>query len=211
MSFANVERAKSVIDSYLEKTGDKTTVMPESMVEAIQGKHLRFEANEAAFLPNMLHLAMTLSNMLGHLDMEILVVPEGTGFIICDAPFTLVPAKNNQQVAFLVRGNVKYLPISRKMCLRAGERGELRSYRNVDKEIVRIVNHNIAANSERFIMGPERTQLEAVVKRSGSEDADDIPRFVLETVQSDEDGSPQKISSRARRYFYPKNNSNIAP
>ena len=40
VAFANVERAKSVMNSYLEKTGEKTTVTPESMVEAIQGKHL---------------------------------------------------------------------------------------------------------------------------------------------------------------------------
>ena len=60
-------------------------------------------------------------------------------------------------------------------------------------------------------MGPARAQLETVVKRSGSEDADNTPRFVLETIQSDEDGSLQKVSSRPRRYFYPKNGSNIAP
>src|SRR2546426_8401208 len=39
-------------------------------------------------------------------------------------------------------------------CLRLGEPGTSRKHRKIDKEAVRIVNQNIAANSERFIMGP---------------------------------------------------------
>jgi Protein of unknown function (DUF4238) len=211
ISFSNVKRAKALMDAYAEETGTVSTVTPESMVEAVQGKRFTYEANEKPFLSNMLHIALTLSKVLGGLDMEILQSPSDSGFIICDSPFTLVPAKNNQQVGFLVPGNVKYFPISRKMCFRGGDRGKLRAYTQIDKETVRIINHNIAANSERFVMGPDRTQLEAVVKRSASEDMDNIPRFILETVESDADGSLQKISSQPRRYFYPKDGSNIAP
>jgi hypothetical protein len=143
--------------------------------------------------------------------MEILVSPDDSGFIICDAPVTLVPPKDNQQVGFVIPGVVKYFPISRSMCFRAGDRGTVRRYRDVGRETVRIINHNIAANSERFIMGPHKKQLEAVVTRSASEDAENIPRFVVEALRSDGDGSLLKISSRPRRYFYPKNGSNTAP
>ncbi len=62
----------------------------------------------------------------------------------------------------------------------------------------------IAANSERFIMGPSRPQLETIVSRSGSSNMGSTPRFIIETVESDEDGALQKISSQPRRYLLPK-------
>ena len=83
--------------------------------------------------------------------------------------------------------------------------------RGLDKESVRIVNLNIAANSERFIMGPSRTQLEYVVSRSASEGMDPTPRLTVETLDPDENGSLQKLSSQPRRYFYPKNGAAEAP
>jgi hypothetical protein len=39
ISFANVERAKAVLENYARDTGEAVTVTPESMVEAVQGKH----------------------------------------------------------------------------------------------------------------------------------------------------------------------------
>jgi hypothetical protein len=70
---------------------------------------------------------------------------------------------------------------------------------------------NIAANSERFIMGPSKVQLENLVSRSGSSRMESTPRFILETVESDDDGALQKLSAQARRYFYPKNGDPCAP
>jgi hypothetical protein len=209
--FANVERAKSAIDSYLKDGGKETTVTPESMVKAVQNKEFEIVATETAFLSTMLDMSEKLGKLLQQMESEILVAPSGTGFVICDAPFTLVPARGGHHIGFAVPGVVKYLPISRAMCFRAADVGRPMGYRNVDKETVRIINHNIAAHSERFIMGPDKKQIEAVVTRSASENAENIPRFVVETVQSDGDSSLQKMSSRPRRYFYPKNGSNLAP
>jgi hypothetical protein len=211
IAFINPERAKQMMDTYLEDADRDPTVTPEVMVEAVQGKRIRAHATETAFLTAMLENAYMIGNLLGHLNLEVLVSPDGSGFIICDAPFTLVPSKILQQVGFLIPGNVKYLPINRKMCFRAGEPGTLRQYRKVDRETVRIINHNIAANSERFIMGPEKRQLEAVVERSSSQNAEMTPRFVTETINSNADESLIKTSARPRRYFYPKSGSNLAP
>jgi len=36
---------------------------------------------------------------------------------------------------------------------------------------------------------------------------ENTPRFMVETVEADDDGALQKISARPRRYFYPKNGS----
>jgi len=211
ITFANVERAKAVMEKYARDTGASVDVTPESMVEAVQGKHLKFVATEVAFLTNMMEQASSLSKLLTRLDWEVLAASEETGFIICDCPVVVVPPKGTKDVGFLVPGSAKYMPISRHLCLRLGEPGRSRSHRRIDKEAVRIVNLNIAANSERFIMGPSRVQMENIVSRSGSSRMESTPRFTLETVESDDDGALQKLSAQPRRYFYPKNGAPHAP
>ncbi len=63
-------------------------------------------------------------------------------------------------------------------------------------------------------MGPSPDQLEHVVVRSESVAMESTPRFIIETVQADDDGDDgtlQKISTQPRRYFYPKDGSQFAP
>jgi hypothetical protein len=211
VAFANVERAKAIMEKYARDTGEPLSVTPESMVESVQGKQFEIVATETAFLTTMMEQAMSLTKVLLQLDWEVLVASEETGFIICDCPVVVVPPRGSGQVGFLVPGSAKYFPLSRHLCLRLGEPGKSRKYRKIDKGAVRIVNQNIAANSERFIMAPSREQLETIVLRSESAKIESTPRFIIETVESDEDGALQKISSQPRRYFYPKNGATFAP
>lgn len=211
ISFANVERAKMVLDKYSRDTGEPVTVTPESMVEAVQGKHIEIVATEVTFLRNMMEQSVSLSRLLGKLNWEVLVASGDTGFLLCDCPVVIVPPKGSNEVGFIVPGSVKYFPLTRGLCLRLGEPGGSRKFRKIDKEAVRLVNQNIAANSERFIMGPSRVQLENVVSRSGSAAMESTPRFIVETVQSDDDGALQKLSAQPRRYFYQKDGSLFAP
>ncbi len=158
ITFANVERAKAVMEKYARDTGESIKVTPESMVEAVQGKHIEITATEIPFLTNMMEQAVSLAKLLMGLNWEVLVAVEETGFIICDCPVVVVPPKGSRQVGFLVPGSAKYFPLSRHLCLRFGDPGNSRRLRKIDKESVRIVNQNIAANSERFIMCPSRIQ-----------------------------------------------------
>ena len=105
----------------------------------------------------------------------------------------------------------KYFPLSRNLCLRLGDPGKRRRLRRLDKESVRTVNLNIAANSERFIMGHSRVQLENIVVRSACQNIELVPRFTVEAAESDDNGSLQKLSSHPRRYFYSKNGDPNAP
>ena len=91
------------------------------------------------------------------------------------------------------------------------ERNRKRIEERIGTEDVRIVNQNLAANSERFIMGASRVQLENIVLRSGCTGMETIPRVTLETTQSDENGSIQMLSTQPRRYFYSKNGARRAP
>jgi len=211
IAFANVERAKALMERYARDEGEELNVTPESMVEFVRNKQFDVIATETAFLTQMMEQAASLTNVLLRLDWEVLVSAEDTGFIICDCPVVVVPPKGSGQVGFLIPGSAKYFPLSRHLCLRLGEPGTKRSYRGLGKEDVRVVNQNIAANSERFIMGPSRVQLENIVSRSGCTKAETTPRFIVETVESDEHRALQKLSAQPRRYFYPKNSVHSAP
>ena len=211
VAFANVERARSLMDQFAEETGKVLDVTPESMVDDVREKKFEIVATEAVFLGNMLEQATKLAPVLLRLDWEVLVASSETGFITCDCPVVVVPPKGSDQVGFVVPGSAKYFPLSRALCLRFGEPGRRRRVRKLDRESVRLVNLNIGANSERFIMGPSRAQLENIVSRSATERMEAIPRFIVETVESDDSGSLQKLSSQPRRYFYPKNGLTESP
>lgn len=211
VAFANVERAQSILEQVERETGKVINLTPESMVESIREKHFEIVATETTFLTTMTDQAMRLSKILQHLDWEMLIASDETGFIVCDCPVVVVPPKGSRDVGFMVPGSAKYFPLSRQLCLRLGEPGKRRWLRKLDKDGVRTVNLNIAANSERFIMGPSRIQLENVVNRSGSQQIESTPRMIIETVESDDDGSLQKLVSQPRRYFYPKDGALQAP
>ncbi len=201
---ADVGRMQSILDDYTRKTGESVNVSAESMVEAVKGDHVEVAATEVPFLQNIFSQAQSLSKVIERLDWQILVAPSETGFIICDSPVVVVPPRGIRAVGFLVPGAVKYFPLTYRHCLRLGDVGCSFGYRKVSKETVQVINHNIAANSERFIMGPEMPQLVSIVLRSGSVEEDSTPRFTVEAVEQDDDGSLQKITFQPRRYFYAK-------
>src|SRR5215467_496768 len=123
ITFANVERAKSVMERYAGKTGEPLKVTPESMVEAVQGKHLTIEATEIMFLTTMMDQSLSLARDLTRLKWQVLMASGDTGFIICDCPVVVVPPKGSKQCGFLVPGSAKYMPLSRGLCLRLRDLG----------------------------------------------------------------------------------------
>ena len=211
VAFSSVERAKSILEQVESETGRTVGLTPESMVEDVKERRFEIEATETAFLGTMISQAARLTRVLLQLDWEVLIASPETGFIISDCPVVVVPPRGGEQVGFVVPGSAKYFPLSRGLCLRLGEPGKRRRRRRLDKESVRMVNLNIAANSERFIMGRSRVQLENIVARSACQSIELVPRFTVEAVESDDNGSLQKLSSHPRRYFYPKNGDSCAP
>jgi len=202
MMAANVARMKSVLDKYSRETGEELNVSPESMVEAVREKKIEVVVSEVPFIKLLFRQAESLSELIVRLSWRILVASPESGFILCDNPVVIVPPRGVVDAGFVVPGSVKYFPLSRKLCLRLEDFGNSFAYRNVDRQTVRVINQNIAAHSERFIMGPVRAQLENVVMRSGSTEPELTPRFTLETVEESDSDSLQKITQKTRRYFY---------
>ncbi len=201
--FGNIERAKASIQNYVRETGDQIDVSAESMVKAVQGGHLRARATEAPFLHSVLDGTRYLGEeVFPKLDWHVLISPPEAGFILSDSPMTTLPPVGGQQIGFLIPGSSTYLPLTRRLCLRLGFTGKRFDMRNIDRKTVRCINQNTAANSERFILGPDRPQLESIVKRTPALNSIPTPRFVLEKEYK-KDGILRTLTRLPRHACYP--------
>jgi hypothetical protein len=210
IAFATQERAARVLGQLEKAIGEPSGVTPESMVEAVQGRRLTLKATERPFLQNMIQQSESIAKVIESLDWQVLIAPGSSGFITSDNPLVLVAPKEfdserfGDGIGFGIPGAIKYFPLTRRLCLRLGDLDSGFVYTNVDSEMVRVVNHNVAAHSDRFIIGPDRNQLESVIIRSHSTDLEPGDRFTVETVRQDQDRALQKFTIRRRRDFYPK-------
>lgn len=205
------ERMQLVMEKYAKETGKALNVTAEAMFEAVRDGGIRVEATEVPFLKSMFKHAQSVAEVITQLGWQVLSAPDSTGFIICDHPVVVVPPRGGTDVGFWVPGTVSYFPLNRKTCLRLAGASDPIILRDVGRDAVRTINLNIAASSERFIMGPNETQLEGIVKRSGSVGRDAEPRAAIETVERDDDSSTQMSRVRPRRYFYGSDGAKQAP
>ena len=207
LGFTDVERARQMMERYGDGAGaNSEDVTPEGLVEAVTGGHIQVQATERPFLTMMIRQVEFLARLIGSFGWRIVKAPAGTGFILSDYPFVVVPpATNPNSIGLGIPGTVKYFPLTKGLCLRMGDPDCEFSYANGTKEYVRLINQNIAVNSERFIMGPSRTQLEHIIARSNTVEPAPSPRVVVEAVRTDQSGALYRLSfwPTGRTFFYP--------
>jgi hypothetical protein len=206
VGFTDVDRARELMTTYGQTPGDgpEGTVTPEDLVKAVVSGHVRPNVDEVPSLTHMVTQIEFLSKWLFILNWEIVSTPGATtGYVICDYPFVLVPPRDNRNATGLgFPGTVMYFPLTRALCMRIGERGYALSYRKAGKEEVRIINQNIAVNSERFVMGPSREQLDYVIGRSNTLKANLAHRTDVDVVARDGDSSIIRFTFWPRRDFF---------
>jgi hypothetical protein len=202
LNSVNEGRMQSVINKYERDTGDKLDVSAKTMVETIRRGGIKLVITETPFLRYVFDTAKMIADSIISASWEILRAPVETGFILCDAPVTVVPPRGVDQVGFHVPGTVTYVPLARGHCLRLTRPYRRLRYRNVDRETVELINQNIAANSDRFVMSPVREELEAVIELSGCKTPNKIPRASFWELEKDDNGSFQGFKMNPRSYFY---------
>ncbi|MFZ3214552.1 MAG: DUF4238 domain-containing protein [Candidatus Acidiferrales bacterium] len=203
LTAVNEGRMQSVMDRYERETGDKVAASARTMVEVIQRDGLKIVVNELPFLRYVFRAAKIVADTVIRSSWQVLRAPGGAGFVLCDAPVVVVPPRGVRQVGFYVPGTVTYVPLSRETCLRLSnpKRGRLQ-YREVDSRTVRIINQDIAANSDRFIMGPVKQEVETIVALSGCEAPNATPRAAFRRRAENDDGSFDEAVMNPRNYFY---------
>ena len=199
----NEDRMQSAISQYESDTGDKIAVSAQTMVEAIQRDGVAIVVNEVPFLRSIFDTAKIVAETVVQASWQVIRAPAETGFVLCDAPVTVVPPWGVRQIGFHVPGVVTYVPLSRAACLRlSGPRRHSLRYREADSNTVDLINQNIAANSDRFIMGPEKQELETVVARSHCAASCGTPRATFRRHAQNDDGSYEIVTMNPRDYFY---------
>jgi hypothetical protein len=200
--FSSIERAQASLRRYEEKTGKKLNVSAESMVQTVKSGGVDAVANEIPFLRSIGAHSGFMAQTLAELPLQVLISPPAVGFILTDNPFTIVPAQGDDRVGIVNFGTFTHIPVTRSLCLRYGITGR-NEFREIEREDVRLINQNLAINSQRFIMGPNQVQLESVVRRSESTTLDPSPRFALDKFLDKDGGITRKLTQLPRRrYFY---------
>ncbi|HLK20916.1 MAG TPA: DUF4238 domain-containing protein [Bryobacteraceae bacterium] len=206
IQFANVDRATTALNELAAWTSEKVDIEPESMVKAVLNDEIKITATERPFLEAMFEQAKTLTKWMGRAHWSFLVAPASHPFILCDHPFTIVPPEGVRLdgVGPGLPGVVNYFPINRRLCLKLRHGVFAMRFWDIDSLYVHLVNRNVAANSERFIMCANKQLLEDIVASSGCSEFTALERFSVDVLKSDENESFVKFSFRPGRYFYNK-------
>jgi hypothetical protein len=202
VSAATEERMQASIDNYVRDTGKTINVSASSLREAVQGNQLQVTANKSVSLNSMVEQAKFVADFLETLPWQIVEAPVDSGFIICDSPVTVVPPRGVDHIGFGIPGAVTYFPLTRRLCLRVGGDGAKLESRQVDRNIVRVINRNVAANSERFVMGPLKPQLETIIAETNTADRPTKPRASIEVDGTPLHGGTIQLKVHPRDHFY---------
>jgi len=202
MTAATEERMQATIDNYVRQTGKSIDVSAGSLVEAVQGNQLELTATKRVSLESMVEQAKFVSDFLETRPWQILESGADSGFLICDNPVTVVPPYGVNDIGFGIPGTVTYFPLTRRLCLRIGGNGPNLDSRPVDRNTVRVINRNITANSERFIMGPLKVQLEIIIAETETAQRPAGPRASIEVDGTPLSGGTIQFKVHPREHFY---------
>jgi hypothetical protein len=202
VAFANVERATAMMKKYAAEAGEKLKVTPESMVEAVRSGSIKAVATEMPFLQSVIKHTEFIAKVFNELDIKILVSPSEVGFVLSDNPVTMVPPPGMSVAGFKSSGTFVFVPLTRSLCLRLGQPGSGTGPKSIDRETVRLINENTAVNSDRFVMGPAKIQIESVIRRSGSTDMSRSERWITNRVPDKKGGILRELVSQPRQVHY---------
>jgi hypothetical protein len=202
VAFANVERATAMMNKYAADKGKELKVTPESMVEAVKSGSIKAVATEMPFIQSVVNHTEFIEKVFSELEIKILISPPQVGFVLSDNPVTMVPPPGMTVAGFKSPGTFVFMPLTRSLCLRLGQPGSGTGPRNVDREAVRFINENTAINSDRFVMGPSRVQIESVIRRSRSTDVNKSERWITNKIPDGKRGILRQLVAQPRQVHY---------
>lgn len=210
VQFANVERVQSALHHYQEATGESLNVEAASMVDSIATNRVRIRAaaTERPFLESMFDQAKLLAGFVAKSNWTILISPPGAGFISSDVPLVSLPPPNldltDTGIGYGIPGGINYFALSNKMCLEMRFGGYCYRYVNVDRRYVRMVNRNIAATSDRFVISSSDRQIKSIVDDCGLAAMEYTKRVAVDVIKANTGEPLVRVQRRhPPMYFYP--------
>ncbi len=174
---------EQVIKSALEVEARQASISPETLPadfpispsdligvnRAVKSGTIKIVSTNVTFLQTMISNALRFVDVILQFHWVFLRAPAETGFITSDDPFVITrpgSVRRDLPVGIATVGARKYFPLNRQTCLQIGDRGNGRTWHAIDSRDVRLINQSIAATANRFILGPEKSQLEVVIRRA---------------------------------------------
>ena len=203
LGFSDVERASKLLENFNKAAGSSSTVTAQDLVESVKSGAITIEPTETAFLGQMVGQCSMIAEIISQFKWCILEAPAGTGFITCDDPLVTVPSPSNKEedVGMAIPGATTYFPLTRRFCLEMRPAPQGVTRRRTGAHSTRQLNKNIAANSDRFILGPDESQLKQIVDSSGSAETE-TDRVRVDVPEGDTDSASVRLRAYRRRYFY---------
>lgn len=168
MMFQDEERAESVIDKYEQDTGKKMDVSPKELVDFKKNIPVKYKIHRNVSLAAMFEVSLDLAQCFNQMDWRLLHAPHITSFITTDNPFILLPPANHKSrfygTGIAMRGTKKIVPLTQSLCLVMLDRGTLTVHKDIDIEMAKEINLDIACFSDRFVIGREESLVREMVK-----------------------------------------------
>lgn len=162
-----------------EKTMNKILKMHHSesqdTLEFMKKHDVKIVPNRNLSLQAMMDQLNEVAHFFMQMDWVVFLHNKKTFFVTCDNPFFLYPPVDFPKQSFygyglLTPGASKYIPLTAKTAItmydvRSDKKAGNVFYKMIDdRKSVRLMNCDIAANTERFLIGKDKGMLERIVK-----------------------------------------------
>jgi hypothetical protein len=166
LQFNSVERTKSILKELEKQKGENIDVNPEEMYKYIRDDKYSIEFSKEEYLMTMLTLSEKTALYFLQMNWVFIFAPEGTGFIISDNPFNIVPSTDYNQnygIGIITSGAQKIIPLTSKVLLSIHDKGDLILKVKMNKKQIRTLNIITATNSDKIIVSKNKEQLENIL------------------------------------------------
>ena len=136
----------------------------------------------------MMDTALHVAEVLLTLNWTFVRAPRDLSFITSDCPFTIAPPPGEEDLrpyGILTPGAVTTVPLGVSSCVMIEGVGATDRYGSLPKSVVRSINHNVALNSNRFVIGRDQSYLERLVKRTRIDQSQGASRFAFAEEEVD--------------------------
>lgn len=132
----------------------------------------------------VLRSALQAARLFMQMNWLFLTCSSNAAFITSDQPLAFWgPFDDSGETPDLVglttAGMYKVIPLTSSLCLAIGRRGPAVGRAVVDRQVVRTINNQVAANCYRFVIGPHERLVRRIVKVTGVDQTDWESRIIF--------------------------------
>lgn len=165
--YCDEKHTKIIIDNYERDTGEKLDISPAELMRFVHEDNYRIKVDRAFHLRVMFDSGKVTAHLLRQMDWVFIYAPMKSSFITTDNPFMLIPPAEYNKffgVGVLTKGATKFVPLSQNVAVLIRDMGNKIEGANPNRNLVKMLNYRVAANSDRFVIARDKPLLRKIVK-----------------------------------------------